>query len=243
VELVDSHCHLDDAQFDVDRVAVIERARAAGVKYMLAIGAEPAVQLAEAHPFVFASVGIHPNESATPCDIERFTGHPKVKAIGEIGLDYHWGVPKETQMPVFLRQLEIAAAAHLPIVIHTRDAWTDTLDVLRAHWKGMPCVVHCFTGSAEQARECLDLGFYLALGGVATFPKSSELRDVARIIPADRLLLETDAPYLAPAPKRGKRNEPAFVQYTAQVVADARGVSADDLAAETTANFERLFSI
>jgi TatD DNase family protein len=243
VELVDSHCHLDDAQFDIDRAAVIERARAAGVKYMLAIGAEPALQLAESHPFVFASVGIHPNESATPYDIERFAGHPKVKAIGEIGLDYHWGVPKETQMPVFLRQLAIAATAHLPIVIHTRDAWRDTLDVLRAHWKGMPCVVHCFTGSAEQARECLDLGFYLALGGVATFPKSSELREVARIIPADRLLLETDAPYLAPAPKRGKRNEPAFVEYTAQVIADARGVPVDDLAAETTANFERLFSI
>lgn len=243
VELADSHCHLDDAQFDADREAVIERAREAGVKHMLAIGADATVRLAEEHPFVFVAVGIHPNESATFLDVERFVGHPKVKAIGEIGLDYHWGVPKETQMPVFLRQLEIAAAARLPIVIHTRDAWTDTLDVLRAHWKNMPCVVHCFTGNAEQARECLDLGFYLALGGVATFPKSSELRDVARIIPADRLLLETDAPYLAPAPRRGKRNEPAFVAYTAQVIADARGVPVDDLAAETTVNFERLFSI
>ena len=243
MELVDSHCHLDDAQFDPDRAAVIERARAAGVKYMLAIGTEPAVRVAEQYPFVFAAVGVHPNESATSYDIERFVGRPKVKAIGEIGLDYHWGVPKETQMPVFLRHLEIAAAARLPIVIHTRDAWTDTLDVLRAHWKNMPCVVHCFGGSAEQARECLDLGYYLALGGVATFPKSSELREVARIIPGDRLLLETDAPYLAPAPKRGKRNEPAFVAYTAQVIADARGVPVDDLAAETTANFERLFSI
>jgi TatD DNase family protein len=243
VELVDSHCHLDDEQFDDDRAAVIDRARAAGVKYMLAIGDEAAVRLADEHPFVFAAVGIHPNESATVLDVERFVGNPKVKAIGEIGLDYHWGVPKETQMPVFLRQLEIASAARLPIVIHTRDAWTDTLDVLRAHWNGMPCVVHCFGGSAEQARECLDLGFYLALGGVATFPKSSELRETARIIPADRLLLETDAPYLAPAPKRGKRNEPAYVQYAAQVVADARGVPVEDLAAQTTANFERLFSI
>jgi TatD DNase family protein len=243
VELVDSHCHLDDEQFDSDRAAVIERARDARVKYMLAIGAGAAVRLAEEHPFIFVATGIHPNESATFLDVERFIGHPKVKAIGEIGLDYHWGVPKETQMPVFLRQLEIASAARLPIVIHTRDAWTDTLDILRTHWKGMPCVVHCFTGSADQARECLDLGFHLALGGVATFPKSAELRAVARIIPADRLLLETDAPYLAPAPKRGKRNEPAFVQYTAQVVADARGVPVEDLAAETTANFERLFSI
>jgi TatD DNase family protein len=243
VELVDSHCHLDDEQFDSDRAAVIERAREAGVKYMLAIGSDTAVRLADEHPFIFVAVGIHPNESATFLDVERFVGHPKVKAIGEIGLDYHWGVPKETQMPVFLRQLEIASAARLPIVIHTRDAWTDTLDILRTHWKGMPCVVHCFTGSADQARECLDLGFHLALGGVATFPKSAELRAVARIIPADRLLLETDAPYLAPAPKRGKRNEPAFVQYTARVIAEARDVPVEDLAAETTANFERLFSI
>jgi TatD DNase family protein len=243
VELVDSHCHLDDEQFDSDRAAVIERAREAGVKYMLAIGSDTAVRLADEHPLIFVAVGIHPNESATFLDVERLIGHPKVKAIGEIGLDYHWGVPKETQMPVFLRQLEIASAARLPIVIHTRDAWSDTLDILRTHWKGMPCVVHCFTGSADQARECLDLGFYLALGGVATFPKSAELREVARIIPGDRLLLETDAPYLAPAPKRGKRNEPAFVQYTARVIADARGVPVEDLAAETTANFERLFSI
>jgi len=243
VQLVDSHCHLDDEQFDSDRAAVIERAREARVKHMLAIGADAAIGLAEQHSFIFVAVGIHPNESATFLDVERFIGHAKVKAIGEIGLDYHWGVPKETQMPVFLQQLEIAATARLPIVIHTRDAWTDTLDVLRANWKGRPCVMHCFTGNAEQARECLDLGFYLALGGVATFPKSSELREVARVIPGDRLLLETDCPYLAPVPNRGKRNEPAFVQYTAQAVADARSVAVEELAAETTANFERLFSI
>jgi len=243
LELVDSHCHLDDEQFDADRAAVIDRAREAGVKHMLAIGANAAIALAEQYPFLFVAVGIHPNESATFLDVMRFIDHPKVKAIGEIGLDYHWGVPKETQMPVFLGQLEVAEKAQLPIVIHTRDAWTDTLDVLRAHWKGKPCVMHCFTGNAEQARECLDLGFHLALGGVATFPKSVELREAARIIPADRLLLETDAPYLAPAPKRGKRNEPAFVQYTAQAVADARGIPVEDLAAQTTANFARLFSI
>ena len=243
VELVDSHCHLDDEQFDSDRAAVIERAREAGVKHMLAIGADAAIGLAEQYPFIFAAVGIHPNESATFLDVERFIGHPKVKAIGEIGLDYHWGVPKETQMPVFLRQLEIAAAARLPVVIHTRDAWTDTLDVLRANWKGRPCVMHCFTGNAEQARECLDLGFYLALGGVATFPKSSELREAARIIPGDRLLLETDCPYLAPVPKRGKRNEPAFVQYTAKSSRMPEALPSKSSAAETTANFERLFSI
>ena len=121
--------------------------------------------------------------------------HPKVKAMGEIGLDYHWGVPKETQMPVFMRQLEIAAAAQMPIVIHTRDAWNDTLDVLREQWAptGLPCIMHCFTATSDQARECLDLGFYLAFGGVTTFPKAAEIREAARITPIDRLLLETDA--------------------------------------------------
>jgi TatD DNase family protein len=242
VELADSHCHLDDAQFDADRAAVIERAREAGVKYMLAIGAEAAVRLADEHPFVFAAVGIHPNDSGTFRDIEKLLAHSKVKAVGEIGLDYHWGIPKETQLPVFVRQLEIAAAARLPIVIHTRDAWDDTLEILRVHWKDLPCVMHCFTGNAAQARECVDLGFYLAFGGVATFPKSSEVREAARVVPADRLLLETDAPYLAPAPHRGKRNEPAFVRHTAQAIADARGVLVEDLAAQTTLNFERLIS-
>lgn len=243
MELVDSHCHLDDGQFDTDRAAMIERARAAGVQCMLTIGSEAGVRLADAYPFVFATVGVHPNDSATARDIEPLVGHPKVKAIGEIGLDYHWGVPKETQMPVFLRQLEIARAAKLPIVIHTRDAWDDTLAVLRAYWKDLPCVMHCFTGIAEQAKECLDLGYYLAFGGVTTFPKAMEVREAVKIVPGDRLLLETDAPYLAPAPHRGKRNEPAFVAYTAQAIAATRGVAVEEVAAQTTANFERIFGI
>ena len=209
---------------------------------------EAAIRLADTYPFVFATVGIHPNDAPkldenTFKDLERLLKHPKVKALGEIGLDYHWGVPKETQLPVFLRQLEIAAAARMPIIIHTRDAWTDTLDVLRTHWApaNLPCVMHCFTGDSIQARECLDLGFHLAVGGVATFPKAAAVREAARFIPVENLLLETDAPYLAPAPQRGKRNEPAFVAHTAKVVAEARGVTPEELAAQTTANFERLF--
>jgi TatD DNase family protein len=259
LDLVDSHCHLDDAQFSADRGAVIERAREAGLKYMLAIGTgngppdlEAAVRLADAYPFVLATAGVHPNDSPksddnTFKDLERLLRHPKVKAIGEIGLDYHWGIPKETQVPVFLRQLEIAAAARMPVVIHTRDAWADTLDLLRGHWgpTGLPCVMHCFTGNAEQARECLDLGlgFYLAFGGVATFPKAAEIREAAAMVPADRLLLETDAPYLAPVPYRGKRNEPSFVTHTAKVIADARAITIDELAAQTTKNFEQLFQL
>jgi len=255
VDLVDSHCHLDDEQFDADRAAVIQRARDAGVKCMLAIGTghgppdlQAGLRLAEEHSFVFATVGVHPNDALkvdenTFKDLEQLLQHRKVKAVGEIGLDYHWGVPKEAQFPVFIRQLEIAAAARIPVVIHTRDAWRDTIDVLREHWAGksLPCIMHCFTGNVEKARECLDLGSHLAFGGVTTFSKAEEIRNAARITPADRLLLETDSPYLAPVPHRGKRNEPGFVAYTARVIADVRGVPVAQLASQTTRNFEFLF--
>jgi TatD DNase family protein len=255
--LADSHCHPDDSQFEPDRAAMIERARAAGVDYILAIGTgngppdlEAAVRMADEYPPIFATVGVHPNDAPkcaadTFTNLERLLGHPKVKAIGEIGLDYHWGTPKDIQMTAFVRQLEIAIAARMPIVIHTRDAWEDTLDVLKRHWvgRGLDCVIHCFTGTVEQARECLDLGFHLAFGGVATFPKAAEIREAARIVPADRLLLETDAPYLAPVPFRGKRNEPAHVAHTAKVIARVRRVTVEELGRQTTENFERVFAV
>ena len=255
MQLVDSHCHLDDEQFNPDRAAVIQRAREAGLKYILSIGTgdgppdlSVAIRQADQHDFVFATLGVHPNDAAKVKDdtfqnLEGLLRHPKVKAIGEIGLDYHWGVPKDVQLPVFLQQLEIAAAAKMPIIIHTRDAWPDTLDVLRTHWapRGLPGIMHCFTGDAAQARECLDMDFYLAFGGVTSYPKAEAVRDAAHIVPADRLLLETDAPYLAPVPHRGKRNEPAFVAHTARALAIARQEDIEQLAAETTSNFERLF--
>jgi TatD DNase family protein len=255
-DLVDSHCHLDDEQFDADREPVIQRAREAGLKYMLAIGTgggppdlSAAILIAEANSFVLASVGVHPNDAPkveadrTFEDLERLLAHPKVVGIGEIGLDYHWGVPKDVQVPVFIQQLEIAAAARMPVIIHTRDAWEDTMDVLRKHWAntGLPCVMHCFTGNPEQAQECVDLGFYLAFGGVTTFSKASPVREAARIVPARQLLLETDSPYLAPVPHRGKRNEPAFIAHTARTLADVRGISFEEVAEQTTANFEHLF--
>jgi len=257
VELADSHCHLDDAQFDGDRDAAIERARNAGVRYMLAIGTgegppdlRAAVRLAEKYPFVYATAGVHPNDApkwtdSTLADLLDLLRHPKVKAMGEIGLDYHWGTPKDVQMQVFLRQLDLAASNGSAIVIHTRDAWEDTMSVLRNHWapSHLPCVMHCFTGDEKQARECIDLDFYVAFGGVTTFPKANEIRDAARIVPADRLLLETDAPYLAPVPFRGKRNEPGYVAHTAAVLAEVRCTTAEQLASETTANFKRLFGI
>jgi TatD DNase family protein len=255
VDLVDSHCHLDDAQFAEDRDAVIERARDAGLKWMLSIGTgngppdlSCAVRLADQYPFVLATVGVHPNdcekvESDTFPHLSALLQHPKVRALGEIGLDYHWGVPKDKQLPVFLRQLELAEEARKPIVIHTRDAWNDTIDVLRSRWAstGLPCVMHCFTGNPQQARECLDLGFILSFGGVTTFPKASDIREAASIVPDGKLLLETDCPYLAPVPHRGKRNEPAYVALTAAAVAQVRGVNTEELAAVTTANFERIF--
>jgi TatD DNase family protein len=257
VELVDSHCHLDDTQFDADRTAVIKRARDAGVKYILSIGTGDgppdllaAIRQAEEHDFVYATVGVHPNDTPkisgqTFKDLERLLTHPKVRAVGEIGLDYHWSVPKDSQLPAFIQQLEIAAAARMPVVIHTRDAWADTLAVLRAHWapKGLPGIMHCYSGDSAQARECLDMGFYLAFGGVSTFPKAAEVREAARITPGDKLLLETDAPYLSPIPFRGKRNEPAYVAHTARALAEARGEDLARLAAITTFNFVRLFGI
>ena len=235
---------------------MLVRAHEAGLKYILAIGTgngppdlEAAIRVAEQHPFVLATVGVHPNDAAkveadTFKTLAKLLEHPKVVGLGEIGLDYHWGVPKETQVPVLLQQLEIAASARLPIVIHTRDAWQDTLELLREHWAPtrLPCLMHCFTGDAEQARECLDLGFHLAFGGVTTFPKATHVREALRIVPGDRLLLETDAPYLAPLPYRGKRNEPAFVTHTARLVAEVRGMAVEELAAQTTLNFEGLFS-
>jgi TatD DNase family protein len=252
---------LDDEQFDGDREAAIQRALDAGIVAMLAIGTgngppdlEAALRLARKYNFIYATVGVHPNDagkvttdegSNTFADLERLTSHPKVKAVGEIGLDYHWGVPKETQVPIFVRQLEIAAAARMPIVIHTRDAFDDTIDVLKQHWagNGLPCVMHCFTGSVAQAEQCLDLGFYLAFGGVTTFPKATEVREAARMVPIDRLLLETDAPYLAPIPFRGKRNEPSYVAHTAKAIAEGRGIDPEQLAEQTTSNFIKLFGL
>lgn len=257
MDFVDSHCHLDDAKFNADRDQMIARARAAGVKQMLSIGTgdgppdlEAAVRIADRYPFVYATVGIHPND-VSKINLNTFENligllrHPKVVAMGEIGLDYHWDTPKEIQTPAFIRQMEIAAEAKMPIVIHTRDAWRDTLDLLREHWAptGLGCLMHCFTGDAAQARECLDLGFHLAFGGVTTYPKAPGVREAARIVPADRILLETDCPYLAPVPHRGQRNEPGYLVHTATTLADVRGVSLEQLAQETTANFDRFFQI
>jgi TatD DNase family protein len=252
VKLVDSHCHLDDKQFAEDREAVIERARAAGVERMMAIGTgqgppdlEGAVRLADRYPFFYATVGVHPHHAALATDaiferLRELLVAPKVLALGEIGLDYHYDFARrDTQRAVFTRQLEMARDLDKPVVIHTREAWSDTIEILRNRYRGGG-VFHCFTGGPDEALEALDLGFHLSFGGVLTFPKAEAVREAARVTPLDRLLLETDAPYLAPVPHRGRRNEPAFLVATATKLADIRGIPLEELGSATTENFERL---
>jgi TatD DNase family protein len=250
VILADSHCHLDDPQFDADREAVIERARAAGVETMLAVGSGPpdleaGIRLAEGHAQIVASVGVHPHEAAkaTPETFERLRellANPKVVAIGEIGLDYHYNFsPPEVQREVFARQLEMARAASRPVIIHTREAWPDTLRML-AEARLAGGIMHCFSEGPAEAEQVLALGFHISFAGVVTFPKALRVQAVARMVPLDRLLVETDAPYLAPVPHRGKRNEPAFVVETARKAAELRGVTVEEIAAATTENFKRL---
>ena len=250
MRLVDSHVHLDDRKYDADREAVIERALAAGVERMMAIGTgggppdlETAIRQAERYPFMFATIGVHPHDAskATPetfARLRELAAHPKVLAIGEIGLDYHYDFsPRDVQQSVFRKQLEIAAEAGKPIVIHSRESWADTMALVGQAHRG---IIHCFTGDPQQAREALDLGFHLAFGGVLTFPNAEAVREAARITPEDRLLVETDCPYLAPIPHRGRRNEPAFVVEVARRLAEVRGSTLDEIAGQTTRNFERL---
>jgi len=256
--LADSHCHLDHEQFNPDRDAVIERALEAGVESMVAIGTgdgppdlETGIRLADRYPAIYATVGVHPHdaskaESETFQHLAELLRHPKVVALGEIGLDYHYDFsPRETQRDVFVEQMRVASDAGKPIVIHTREAWEDTLALIEKHWTptGLPGIMHCFSGGPAEAARCIELGFYLSFGGIVTFPKALELQQAARSAPADRILVETDAPYLAPVPRRGKRNEPAFVVETARKLAELRGETPASIAAATTANLRRVLSV
>jgi TatD DNase family protein len=255
VSLIDSHCHLDSPEFNADRDEVVARALEAGVDHMVAIGTgngppdlEAGIRLADRYPPFYATVGIHPHDAAkaSRVDFERLAellSHPKVVALGEIGLDYHYDFsPRETQQSVFIQQMEIAAAAKKPLVIHTREAWDDTAALLEEHWKpyGIGGIMHCFSGGPDEARRALDLGFHLSFGGIVTFPKALEVQAAAKEAPVDRILLETDSPYLAPVPKRGKRNEPALIVHTARKLAQLRGQSMDEVSHVTSENFRRL---
>ena len=252
--LVDSHCHLDFPDFEGERPDLIARAHEAGVDLMVTICThirkfDRVVAVAEEFPEVYCSVGTHPHnageERGIPADeIVRLAAHPKVVAIGEAGLDYFYDkAPRDAQAEGLRTHIEAARQTGLPLVIHSRDADEDMSGILRDEMgKGaFPALLHCFSSGRELAMTGIELGLYVSFSGILTFKRSEELREIARDIPADRLLVETDAPYLAPQPRRGKRNEPAYTAMTAAVLAETRGVSEEEIAAQTTDNFFRLF--
>jgi TatD DNase family protein len=252
VRLIDSHAHLDFRQFDDDREKVIERAQKAGVVTIVNVGTSPAssrasVALAERYDFVYATVGVHPHDAKTVTppvldELRSLARHRKVVAVGEIGLDYYRDLsPRPVQRRVFDEQLALAAELGLPVVVHSRDAHDDVLVALR-EWKGTG-VLHSYSAGPRLLEEVLALGFFVGISGPVTFPKADALRAVAATVPMERLLVETDCPYLTPRPYRGRRNEPAYVQYVAEAVALAREALPVDVAQATADNARRLFGI
>ncbi|KQZ01052.1 LuxR family transcriptional regulator [Pseudolabrys sp. Root1462] len=253
--LVDSHCHLDFPEFAPELDQIVDRARAAGIGRMVTISTRvkklaQVIAVAEKYPDVFASVGTHPHNAAEELDIDvaelvRLSQHPKIVAIGEAGLDYHYDKsPRDAQATGFRRHIAAARQTGLPLVIHTREADADSAAILTEEiGKGaFPAVLHCYTGGRELAFKAIELGLYIGFTGIITFKNGEALRDIARDLPAERILVETDSPFLAPIPYRGKRNEPAYVVNTAKVLAETRGVSEAEIARQTTENFFRLFS-
>jgi TatD DNase family protein len=267
---IDSHAHLEGKRYDTDRTEVLARAKQAGIAAYLAIGngegpdtADCGIRLAEKYdgnpdyPRIWASVGIHPHEAnlaneAADAQLLQWSRHPRVIAWGEIGLDYFYDhSPRETQKTVFLRQMELARAAKLPIIIHCRpsdnsdNAWDDCLSLIADHWttSSLGGILHCFTGSLDHARRALDMGFMISFAGNITFPKAQPIREAAQIVPLDRMFIETDSPYLAPIPHRGQRNEPAFVTEVARQIGELRNLSAEEVGVQTTRNFYNFFSL
>lgn len=261
VMLFDTHCHLDIDKFDDDRAVVMQRARDAGVSLMLnpafdLVSSWRAIALAKQHEDIVAAVGIHPNDAGdfseatlhemrTMIDEARVNSHRKiVVAVGEIGLDYYWqNVPHDKQEAAFIAQLDFAREMKLPVIIHCRDAYDDTLEILRRHGRDLPLVMHSFLGDADHLHAILDLGYFIGLGGPVTYPSSKNLRDMVKAAPLGRIVIETDAPYLAPQIKRGKRNEPAFVRFVAEKIADLHDVTIDEVARITMQNAKGLFGL
>jgi TatD DNase family protein len=258
MNLTDSHAHVDVADFDADRDAMLDRAGAAGVGTILAIGNGPEVEelgaalpYAEAHDWIYAAAGIHPHEAKQATDehyaeLERIAQHPRLIAWGEIGLDYHYDhSPRDVQANVFRHQLSQARAAGKPIIIHCREAWPECLNILDQDWRssGLGGIFHCFMGTQDEARRGMDMGFMISFAGNVSYPKAQNLRDVAKEIPLDHLLVETDSPFLAPQSHRGRRNEPAYVAEVAQTIGNVRNLPAGEIAEITSGNFRRFFSL
>ncbi len=253
--IVDTHAHLDFPDFAQDREAVLERARQAGVTAIVTIGIDvetsrAAVALAEQYPGVYASVGLHPHEAARGTEeayrlLADLARHPRVVAIGEIGLDYHYDrPPRAVQQEAFRRQIRMAVEAGLPVIVHAREAYDDVLDILREEGACLAGgVMHCFSGDVRVAEQCLSLGFHLSLAGPVTFRNAQTTKEVASRVPLDRLLVETDCPFLSPHPYRGQRNEPARVVLVVEEIARLRGLSYAEVAAATAANARRLFRL
>ncbi len=260
MRLFDTHCHIADGQFDEDREAVIERFREAGVERALVV-ADPCEDapnqdkvfaLAGKYPFLYAAIGVHPHNASgwnaqAEAEVLKYLAHPKCRLLGEIGLDYHYDLsPRDVQRRVFELQLDMAFERRMPVQLHIREAHGDCMDMLRgraAVGRMLAGIMHCYTGSWESAKVYLDLGLYISLSGAVTFKNAPKLAEVARNVPADRLLIETDCPYMAPVPLRGRRNEPAYVAYTATKIAELRGESPDSLAAQTYENALRIMKI
>lgn len=253
--LFDTHVHLNAEQFNEDLQEVIDRAIAEGVTNMVVVGFDEetikkAIELAETHDFLYASVGWHPVDAIDMTQehldwLKELAGHPKVVALGEMGLDYYWDKsPKEIQKEVFRKQIKLAKEVNLPIIIHNRDATADIVEILKEENAGeVGGIMHCFSGSVETALECVEMNFYISLGGPVTFKNAKKPKEVAEAIPLDRLLVETDCPYLTPHPYRGKRNEPAYVKLVAEQIADLKGLTFEEVAEETAKNAKKLFGI
>ncbi len=254
--LIDSHCHLNYDDFGDDFDLVIQRAKDVGIMKMLTIctelkEAQAILDLANSRDELWCTVGVHPHEAKEAVEqgdlyerLKHFTQFDKVIGLGETGLDYYYEhSPKAEQQEAFKSHIRLAKETGLPLIVHTRDAEEDTIAMLKEERGNITGVIHCFSGSQWLAEQSLELGFYISISGIVTFNKAQGIRDTVMTVPLDRLLVETDAPYLAPVPKRGKRNEPSFMIHTAQKVAELKSVAMDELAAATTTNFERLFNI
>jgi TatD DNase family protein len=253
--LFDTHVHLNVKQFEEDRQAVIDRALEAGVTHMVVVGFDretipSAMALAEQYDFIYAAIGWHPVDAIDMKDedlawIEELSAHPKVVAIGEMGLDYHWDKsPKEIQKEVFRKQIELAKKVNLPIIIHNREATKDIVEILKEeNAKQVGGIMHCYSGSVEIAKECTEMNFLISLGGPVTFKNAKKPKEVAKEIDLDYLLIETDCPFLAPHPNRGKRNEPAYVKLVAEQIAEIKGISYEEVTAKTNENAKKLFHL
>lgn len=256
---IDSHAHIESEDFDGDRSLMIQRALDAGIEIIVAVGNgdvskdshTAAFHIAQKYDFIYTTVGVHPHEASLLDEslyarLAELAAQPKVIAWGEIGLDYHYDFsPREVQRDGFRKQLRMARERRLPAVIHTREAEEDTLQILREEWvsANLPGIIHCFTGTRPFAEAAVEMGFLISFSGVVTFKKSEDLRETARNLPLDKILIETDSPFLAPIPYRGRRNEPAYVVETARCIGELRGLSAEEIGRITSANFKRLFQL